>query len=550
MRRGARVGCATVASAVASVAAGVACYGPTEVRLEISTDLPCVANKAAGAGVPGPVHTLVRLGGAVDAPTVADTTACTEQAAADGFRDIGSIVLVPSGDRTARVTVQVSATADGSSPDACGRPETPPQVQAQCIVARRTFAFIKHTSRSLPIRLYAACRGQVCSAAETCNKFGTCESAVVNDMGCTASEGDCQAAPPATMPDLDASDAADDATPDAADASMKRLPCSAADGSNVLATGTPTDLVAVNSKTLFYVQAGPTGNGAFVWAIDTASLGAPMNRFAVPTGPGGVTAIAADESALWVGTPNTVFRYDLATGVPKPYSVASTRAIATAIVRPTSGTGTPSTTAFVATADIMGAAPVGSVYRLEPEADTPITFLVDQPGTQIAVSNGLAATAFVFTPALYGGPGLHRAAVGGGAPVAIKAGEPFGGMAIDATPTLFFAADNKIQRVDSMAAVPGDLYDVTATGLVAVDATSVFFEQKGQDSAIFRGGKGTGAGLAPAPRVATGYSDVQGLAVDNACVYFWSTTLAAFGTLNVYPKTRVAPGPAAVVHTP
>jgi hypothetical protein len=548
MRRAARLGLV----GVASLAAGVACYGPTEVRLDISTDLPCLAVKGAGAAVFGPVHTLVRLGGAVDAPVVADTTACNDQAA-EGFRDIGSIVLVPSGGRTARVTVQVSATADGSSPEACGRPETPPHVQAQCIVARRTFTFIEHTSRGLPIRLYAACRGQVCSATETCNKFGSCESAVVGETGCTASDPTCQVPVPAPLPDA-ASDAGDATVGvDAADAAPVHVLCTSATGTNELTLGQGSDLLAVNRTRLFFVGASASGSSVAVSSIDTTNPGPPAVLFSEAVGLGSATALAADESAVWLATNNGVYRHDLATGVVTGYKLPSSAGLATANVLPAVAGGQPRYSAFAvtATADPATGKPSGAVYRLDPNSSDPVPYLMNLPGTTVAASNAPASAVFVLTPLAYGGPGLNGAPPGSTVVQSIKAAEPFGGLASDGA-TAFFAAGTSVQRVDLPAIGATSLYDVTVPGPVVVDATSVFFVQRGADVAVFRGGRGGNDGpLLPAARLATGYSAIQGLAADDACVYFWSSSgLGAFSTLNVYPKTRVVPGASIPVHTP
>jgi hypothetical protein len=540
-----------VVATAASISLGVACYGPTEVRVELSTDLPCRAATDGGGTAAGPVHTFVRLGGAVDAPVVADTSSCTPRAGGDFVADIGSIVLVPSGDRSAHVTVQVTATADGSDPDVCGRPGTPVAAQAQCIVARRTFVFIKHTSRSLPIRLYASCKGQVCDATQTCNQSGACESAVVSDdTGCLASEPTCNDAVVAPPP-TDAGEGGD-ATPtaDAADAEPVRLPCTAADGTNVLAIGTPTDLVAINSSKIFFVGAGPAVSSAAVYAIDKNNPGPPVFLFAIPVGLGTARALAADDAAVWGASADMVYRHDLGTGNRQSYKVASPQWLATATLLRPSGITAPDV--FAITADVSAQEPpFGSRVRLEADG-TIETALVDQPGTRIATSGAPTSTVFVFNSTAYGGPSLYRTSFTDGTTDPIKVNEPFGGMTADAT-TLFFAADKNVQRVDASSTTPTSLYDVTVPGAVAVDTANLYFEQGGPDGAIFRGGRGgnSDAPLLPASRVATGYTDVRGLVIDAQCVYFWSTPgISALATLNVYPKTRTVPGTPATVHTP
>ena len=198
----------------------------------------------------------------------------------------------------------------------------------------------------------------------------------------------------------------------------------------------------------------------------------------------------------------------------------------------------------------------GAVYELRDDGSARVVH--DGPGTRIAAGNLSVPTLFVFTPPTYGGPKISR-----GLPDAI----PFVRSVVDDSVValstddhdVFFATKTAIARLDAAAASPTHMFNVDKGGLVAVDAASVFFEQKGTDSAIFRAVKNplTGGIFMPAPeRVATGYGDVAGLTLDAACVYFWSTPAAGgTSTLHVYPKTRtVLPGSVATTikapHTP
>ena len=551
--------------ATAACASAVACYGPTEVRLEISTDLPCRAVGDGGRAASDPVRTLVRLGGAGDAPIVADTATCSARAAGDAVADVGSIVLVPSGDRAARVTVQVTATADGSDPDLCGRPDTPVAAQLQCIVARRTFAFIKHTSRSLPIRLYALCKGQVCDASQTCNQSGTCESAVVDDdTGCLASEPGCNGGPsPPVAPLVDAGDSGDAAVEDAA----VRVPCLAANGTSVITTGPATDRVAANSTRLFWIGGGDIASGAGipVMAVDTQSPGPPAVLFTLVTTAGDeVTGFAADDRAVWIGTATSAHRYDLQKQTLLAFGVSSIKDIASSTARDAAGVMV-TTKAYAVTAALLpgNGKPSGAVYELRDDGSA--TAVLNVVGTHIAAGNLSVPTLFVFTPATYSGPQttysgpkITRGLPGAGQFVTNLADDSVVALSTD-DHDVFFATDKAIARLDAAAISPTHMFDVDHGGLVAVDAASVFFEQKGTDSAIFRALKNplTGGIFTPAPeRVATGYGSVAGLTLDAACVYFWSTAaIGGTSTLRVYPKTRtVLPGSVATTikapHTP
>ena len=536
----------------AACASAAACYGPTEVRLEISTDLPCRA-VVDGGGTPGnPIHTVVRLGGAADSANVADTTTCSASVAGAPVADIGSIVLVPSGDRSAHVTVQVTATADGSDPDLCGRPGTPVAAQAQCIVARRTFAFIRHTSRSLPIRLYASCKGQVCDASQTCNQSGTCESAAVNDdTGCLASEPGCNgAAGPVDAGDSSDSgssgDSSDAAAMDAADASPS-LPCTAADGTNVITTGVSSDRVAANSTQLFWIGSDLASDTVIpVMAVDTKSPGSPALLVAlVPTPGATVTALAADDRAVWIGTETKAYRYDLGTKMLLTLDVAGIKDIASSTARDAAGVMVM-TKAYAVTAGaiLAGNGGVsGSIYELR---DNGFDIVHMGPGTRIAAANLSVPTLFLFTPTGSNGPTISRGLPNSPWSAKYSVDNSVVSLATD-DQDVFYATAAEIGRIDA-AGQQSTFFSFKGAGLVAVDAMSVFFEAKGAPSSIFRAVKNPlNAGIfALAPqRVATGYADVAGLAIDDACVYFWGTPTGGVATLNVFPKTRtvLAPGP-------
>lgn len=529
-------------AAAACFATVVSCYGPTEVRLEITTDLPCGAVAVPGGAASNPVHTLVRLGGGAASPVVADTTSCTARGG-DGLADIGSIVLVPSGDRSAHVTVEVTATADGSDPDACGRSGTLAAQQAQCIVARRTFAFIKHTARSLPIRLYASCKGKVCDATQTCNQSGACESAAVSDdTGCIASEPDCHARSAAPPPPIDAGEAGDAQSADAADAAPK-LPCTAANGTTVITTGSPTDFMAANSTQLMWIgTSAMAGTGVPVMAVDTQTPGSPHVLFPfVGADEAAVTAFAADDRAVWIGTVTKAYRYDLQTKNLQTFDIANTKAIASSTARDLAGPMlTTKAYAVTAVLDPSTTKATGGTYELR--ADGSFTAVTSTAATGIAASNRNLPTLFIIASKAFGGPSFSRATPIGFQSETFPVGDPVVGLATD-DDTVFLSTGTAIQRIDPGGHAANDVFTVTVPGLVAVDQTHVFYEQKGSDSAIFRGLKSPpNAGIFPPipERVASGYSDVAGLTIDAACVYFWSTpSIGGPTSLTVLPKTAM-----------
>jgi hypothetical protein len=143
---------------LAAVAVGslgfVRCYSATEIVIDLRTNLPCATFQP---------NTQIRLG---EGQILAETTTCEPSAAEE--QTIGTLTFVPSADRDAKVVVEVVLAVKGVSPESCGaQPD-------KCIVARRAFSFIEHSSRRLPVVLRGQCLGKVCGGGETCVKGGVC----------------------------------------------------------------------------------------------------------------------------------------------------------------------------------------------------------------------------------------------------------------------------------------------------------------------------------------------------------------------------------------
>lgn len=161
------------------------CQGATGVMLDVTTDLPCVADKT--------VTTAISAGPVADyearAP-IATTTRCD----ADGGR-IGSLVIVPSDDKSAELAIEVTTAVAGKDPSACKANAT------GCIVARRVLHYSPHVMIELSVMMQASCVGVTCGATESCTDGHCIAAAVVADAGADA----------ATM--LDSGAAADSAPP-------------------------------------------------------------------------------------------------------------------------------------------------------------------------------------------------------------------------------------------------------------------------------------------------------------------------------------------------
>jgi hypothetical protein len=186
------------ASATTGALSG-ACREPTQITLEVRTDLRC-ADRITSAIVVG---TLAQTAESLASrPPAVETTDCTESGNGEAF--VGSLVVVPSGDDTGEVAIKVVAGV-GIPPEDCTGP-----TDKRCITARRVRKYVSSTKLVLPVLLADACRGVPCGADETCSR-GRCVSVRCED------EGTCDPPPASTdggVPDAPV-DAPDAIVPDA-----------------------------------------------------------------------------------------------------------------------------------------------------------------------------------------------------------------------------------------------------------------------------------------------------------------------------------------------
>jgi hypothetical protein len=158
------------------------CLDPTQITIEITTDLDC-SNVGSTRIF---VSTAAEIG-ASNTPTTS-TAACVNGR-------IGSLVLVPSQSKDA-VGVRVVTAPKMSSCEADGR---------GCIDARRTLRFVSHTPLRLPIRMSAVCAGVMCPAGQTCIQGACVDQNIADPTRCIA-DG-CEEknlAPDAGPPPMDA----------------------------------------------------------------------------------------------------------------------------------------------------------------------------------------------------------------------------------------------------------------------------------------------------------------------------------------------------------
>jgi hypothetical protein len=242
------LGCVLVAALCAvapSYQAG--CLSPTQVTLVLTTDVDCkqLLTTTITTAAPG------------DAKAVPAATTSTCQ----NGGDIGTLVLVPSGDRDGHVDVEV-VTAVGVPAAACTRPAYGPG----CIVARRSLGFLPHTGLTLPIAMRDACRGVICGPADTCVS-GVCRSAAVDPNACEAAGGCSEAVlgPPASPLPLGDGGAGDASKLDASTLDAD-LPDAAPGAPELLYSGTrEIDSIALGEANVFFLESPTdfgTGDGA------------------------------------------------------------------------------------------------------------------------------------------------------------------------------------------------------------------------------------------------------------------------------------------------
>ncbi len=146
------------------------CQDPTQFTLVISTNAKCHDELKA---------TAIYVGGSLDAVDkkvqtsfpVANTDNCVSG-------NIGTLVVTPG---NAEGAVVVIGGFNGKLPTACVENN-----YKDCIIARRSFSFIKHTPLSIPIELERDCLNVPCDVNSTCHN-GACYSA---DITCAAN-GQC-----------------------------------------------------------------------------------------------------------------------------------------------------------------------------------------------------------------------------------------------------------------------------------------------------------------------------------------------------------------------
>jgi hypothetical protein len=156
------------------------CLDPTEIVLELSTDVSCGDVQANGVTV------------AVGPPGVDTTAPGAPSFACADDGGLGSLVVVPSGGIDDGVGIRVVLGVDASA-STCVAPDF-----SGCVVARRALRFSPHQPLTLPIDLQSGCVGHPCDPNSTCFA-GACV-----DAGVTCTGGTCNVESDAGAPDAGA----------------------------------------------------------------------------------------------------------------------------------------------------------------------------------------------------------------------------------------------------------------------------------------------------------------------------------------------------------
>lgn len=255
------------------------CRSATEIRFEVTTDVPCASNRGVDVYV-GPLDTLASR------PPSSTSLTC------DANGRVGAIVVVPSAGNEDTVAVELVLGVNKEPADCRGTK------YVDCIVARRALHFLPHEPLVVQVALRDACRGVDCPVDQTCSK-GVCVSAVVSDPGACKGAGCTEDG----LPPADGGfDAGSDAAEDGADASTgaKRVFVT-----SKVYTGNLGGLAGADAKCQGLADAAKLGGTYKAWLADSKQRVSTRFSAAGLTGPWTLvdgTPVAADFAQLTKGT--------------------------------------------------------------------------------------------------------------------------------------------------------------------------------------------------------------------------------------------------------
>ncbi len=306
---------ARVAAAVGvPLAIVVACWSPTEIEVDVYTDIPCMR---------GRTQTQMFLSNDDDA--IATAEGCEEVSSSPQGSRVGSFVLAPRSGQSGEVEVEIALTTDATKKTAfdCHKhPTTAPDVGAQCVIARRSVSFERHASRFLTVRLYEKCLGVDCGQGLSCEPTETgTRCADTHDFGTTSDPcPSCTSdADPGFSSDAAAFDAAvlDGSTLDApVDTGTMPGPCTGPLGDGIIVDGidAPRTRLAYDPESNLVVWVATTAGADVLMAMPAA--GGPPYAVKHLIGASALTvALDARGGRAWIARQNAVVAEPLSTGI-------------------------------------------------------------------------------------------------------------------------------------------------------------------------------------------------------------------------------------------
>lgn len=153
------------------------CLDPTQIVVEIWTDVPCeqINSVAVFTGEPGKFESK-----AASSTGLQQSCRPATEPGAPAPSRLGTVVLVPSGEKTGEVGVKVAAGV-GKNAENCVIPEGADVTDAvvrydafqNCVIARRSLHFQENETLKLPIVLRSSCKNIGCTSTTTCI-YGEC----------------------------------------------------------------------------------------------------------------------------------------------------------------------------------------------------------------------------------------------------------------------------------------------------------------------------------------------------------------------------------------
>ncbi len=491
------------------VAVTTACYTPTEIVVELSTDLRCTD---------APQTTIFR-GPPFDTLPNASTSDCAEIANAD--TRIGTVTVVPTEDAD-RASLKVVIAARGRRIEDC---EAHPE---DCIVARRSFSYVKHRSLRLPIRLLSECFGEPCADGTTCGPGGIC----LGDSVACASRDVCQLseeAPAAAAPPAGSSPAQTDGGPGPTPTS-----CALPSGTALATTQNVPSHVAVGKDAILYDVNAPAGS-----AIPTKIVRVPRAGGATPSD---VVQLRLDQQLLGVGVVGNQWVYAWSEGLPGARK-AKLRAEGGGEVTLSglpSAAGTPLAIASTTGAPAAYFAYLGGLDRVT-------DLLAAAPKIQTVATSGAsyrvtADAAWVYV--------LHKSNLGA-IDLALVGPEKTLPLRGDLGPAVFASDGDRtwfvgVDVTNPASPGPSSLFGLQGgsfttlrqvsqnTSLIAIDATHVYWSNRLTIWRTPRGALGTTPQVVYAPKNGEA---IAHLSVDSGCIYFWAKATDADAVLRVVPAT-------------